>query len=225
MRLRAVRLQNMHESCFRFRGKLTSVHAACISFRFRKTVLPVRPKEMFCIVSRLSFLEPVGTIQKVFCLMLSLFPSSIGWPLYQSQILPIFYIIKTIHTCPTIELVVDHILQPLQPLENRLPVHQVGNFAIPGSQPLVRNTPYLDELLGSVLDPAVDREQDNPHKHQNVDGQQSFDFACHSHERRVLSGWLSQAQQLSVCGGLLLPPYCVFQESAFLLGGGEKVNS
>ncbi|TNN76791.1 hypothetical protein EYF80_013040 [Liparis tanakae] len=59
----------------------------------------------------------------------------------------------------------NHILQSLQPLENRLPVDQVGNFAIPGSQPLVRHTPYLDELLGSVLDPAVHREQDNTHKH------------------------------------------------------------
>ncbi len=111
--------------------------------------------------------------------------------------------LMTMKPWPTIQLIVDYIFQPLQPLEDGLPVHQVGNFAIPCSQPLVRNAPNLDELLGSVLDPAVDREQDNPHKHQNVDGQQSFDFACHSHERRILSGWLSQAQQLSVCGGLL----------------------
>lgn len=81
----------------------------------------------------------------------------------------------------TVQLVVDHVLQPLQPLENGLPVHQVGNFAIPGAQPLVRNTADLDELLGAVLDPAVHREQDNAHEHQDVDGQQSFDFACHSH--------------------------------------------
>lgn len=77
--------------------------------------------------------------------------------------LPMFQIIQTVK--PTVQLIVDHVLQPLQPLENRLPVHQVGNFAIPGSQPLVSNTPNLDELLGSVLDPAVDREQDNPHEH------------------------------------------------------------
>lgn len=84
---------------------------------------------------------------------------------------------------PTVQLVVDHVLQPLQPLEDGLPVCQVGNFAISGSQPLLGYPPYLDELLGAVLDPAVDREQDDPHEHQDVDGQQSFDFACHSHER------------------------------------------
>lgn len=92
---------------------------------------------------------------------------------------------EAVKPLPTVELVVDHILQPLQPLEDGLPVHQVWNFPSPGSQSLVRDAPDLDELLGSVLDPAVDREQDNPHEHQDVDGQQSFDFACHRHERRI----------------------------------------
>lgn len=40
---------------------------------------------------------------------------------------------EAVKLLPTIELVVDHILQPLQPLENGLPVYQVWNFAIPGS--------------------------------------------------------------------------------------------
>lgn len=90
---------------------------------------------------------------------------------------------------PTVQLVVDHVLQPLQPLENGLPVHQVGNFSIPGAQPLVGNAAELDELLRAVLDPAVHREQDDAHEHQDVDGQQSFDFACHSHVKDgLLSG-------------------------------------
>lgn len=98
------------------------------------------------------------------------------------------HISQVLERLPTVELVVDHVLQPLQPLQDGLPVRQVGNFAISGSQPLVGDAPDLDQLLGSVLDPAVDREQDNPHEHQDVDGQQSFDFACHSHERRLGSG-------------------------------------
>lgn len=106
----------------------------------------------------------------------------------------------TMKMSPTVELIVHHILQSLQPLQNGLSVHQVGNFAIPGSQPLIRNAPNLDELLGSVLDPAVHREQDNPHKHQNVDSQQSFDFACHSHERKILCGWLKSTPAAAQCG-------------------------
>lgn len=113
---------------------------------------------------------------------------------------------EAVKLLPTIELVVDHILQPLQPLEDGLPVHRVWNFAIPGSQSLVSNAPDLDELFRSVLDPAVDREQDNPHKHQDVDGQQSFDFACHSHERRIRSGLQSSPAAARVRWPVL-PPY------------------
>lgn len=129
---------------------------------------------------------------------------------------------------PTVQLVVDHILQPLQPLEDRLPVHQVGNFAIPGSQPLVRKASDLDELLGAVLDPAVDWEQDNPHEHQDVDGQQSFDFACHSHERRVESR-LTRVKPPSSCLRArwpALPPYWGGGggREGCCSGEGEKVN-
>lgn len=124
---------------------------------------------------------------------------------------------------PTVELVVDHVLQPLQPLEDRLPVHQVWNFAIPGSQSLVRDAPDLDELLGSVLDPAVDREQDNPHKHQDVDGQQSFDFACHSHERRIGSGLQSSPAAARVRWPALPP--CSWSVGGLALCAVERRSS
>ncbi|KAL0193895.1 hypothetical protein M9458_012191, partial [Cirrhinus mrigala] len=52
---------------------------------------------------------------------------------------------------------------------NGLSVHGVRNFGIPASQSLIRQPPDLYELFGSVLDPAVDGEQDDPDEHQNVD--------------------------------------------------------
>lgn len=130
---------------------------------------------------------------------------------------------EAVKLLPTIELIVDHILQPLQSLKDGLPVHQVWNFAIPGSQSLVRDAPDLDELLGSVLDPAVDWEQDNPHKHQDVDGQQSFDFACHSHER---GDWVWTPVKPSNCPCTVACFVTLFLECVRVefVRGGEKVN-
>lgn len=98
--------------------------------------------------------------------------------------IPLLYVESRAHR--TVQLIVDHILKALQPLQDRLPVHQVGNFAISRSQSLVGDASDLDQLLGAVLYSAVDREQDDADENQNVHGQQSFYFACHSHGR----GWM-----------------------------------
>lgn len=70
----------------------------------------------------------------------------------------------------------------LQSLKYSLLVDQVGDFAIPAAKSLLRAPSELNQLLRALLDPAVHREQYDPHEDEDVDGQQSFYSPCHSHE-------------------------------------------
>lgn len=56
----------------------------------------------------------------------------------------------------TIQLVVHNFLQMVQPLQNRLPVQEGAHLGVPAPQPSVRTPDYLHQLLGAILDPAVD---------------------------------------------------------------------
>lgn len=70
----------------------------------------------------------------------------------------------------------------IQSLQNRLSVNQSSYFGVPAPYSAVRTSYNLHQLLGSVLDPAVNWKQDDPHKNQDIHSQQSFDFSCHRHE-------------------------------------------
>ena len=66
-----------------------------------------------------------------------------------------YYIMSVIHT---IQLIVDNVFQAFKPLEYELSVHQVRNFAIPGSQSLICDSPDRYKFFRAVLNSAVHGE-------------------------------------------------------------------
>lgn len=78
----------------------------------------------------------------------------------------------------TVQLVVDHLLQVGQALQDGFAVGQRAPLGLPAA-------PDLHPPLGAALQAAVGGEDDDAHEHQDVDRQQSFDLPGHRHER----GW------------------------------------